>query len=161
MSAINTAAIASPAGGPRPLGLPARSTMNHDHEEYSSGHYTHSAATVSTQAPMTALEPIYEPIRNGGMVGGMTYDMYPQNQAFHPQTFITRQISPFAAEYRPQSQHAVSIPSLLGTTVGYTGSSLHHASSFNSQPDSSHEEHRDRQLPGNWPQAFNGLSLGR
>ncbi|KAL9128658.1 MAG: hypothetical protein Q9217_002718 [Psora testacea] len=161
MSAINTAAIGSLAPGPRPLGMPLRSAVNHDLDDFPANQYTHPAATISTQAPMTAFDTMYGHSRNGGMLGGMTYDLYPQIQAFHAQGFDARHLSPFPMDYRPQSQQAVSIPSSFGNAVGYSPSSLHHASSFNSQPDSSHGGHHDPQMPGDWTQALQGLSLGR
>ena len=161
MSAINTAAIASPAGGPRPLSMHLRSAMNNELGDFPSGRYTHSGTTISSQPSMTAFDALYDPIRSGRMVGGLTYDLYPQVPAFQQQGFDTRHMSPFSVDYHPQGQQAVSIPSQFGNAIGFAPSGLHHASSFHPQTDSGHGGQHSRQMPGDCTQGLQSLSLGQ
>ena len=160
MSAINTAAIASPAAGPRALRLPARSRDSQDVDENPSVRYVQPVA-ASSHPPISTFDSMYNTMRTGGLVGGMPYDPYPPAQAFHTQGYDNRHMSSFPLNYRPPGQSAATIPSQHSTAIGYAPSSLHHTSSFNSQSEINHGGHHDRYVAGDWAQTFQGLSLGR
>ena len=157
MSAINTAAIASPHVGLKQPTIPAR---NGEYDDNRPGQYAQSTAIASPHTPVPGYNGLYDMSRSGVLVGGMNYEsVYPQ--AFPPHTYENRQLSPFPADFRPQSQ-ALNIPSQYGPSSGYGPAHLHHASSFGSNSDTGHSVQPSRQVTSaDWTQAFQGMSLGR
>ena len=158
MSAINTAAIASPHVGPRPPGLTPRNGLNNDYDDYRHGQFSHSASAANTHTPITAFNGLYD---SGRMLGGMGYEqLYPPT--LQHQGFEARQLSPFPMDYRPQSQQAMGLPPTMGPNSGYPQPNLHHTSSFTSQHENNHVGNQSRQAAtSDWTQSFQGMSLGR
>lgn len=161
MSAINTAAIASPHGGLKQPAVPSRNGLLSEYEESRSGQYTQSAAAAPPQTSVAGFNGLYDMSRSGVFVGGMNFEsVYPQ--AYPPPNFENRQVSPFPGDYRPQSQQAMNIPSQYGHSAGYGPAQLHHASSFGSNSDTGHGVQPNRHVPSaDWAHAFQGMSLGR
>ena len=157
MSAINTAAIASPHTGPRPPGLTSRGPA-HDYDEYRLGKYSQSVTGASVHTPINAFNGLYDSSR---AVGGMGYDhMYPPT--LQSQAFESRQMSPFPMDYRSQSRQTMSIPTHYPQAAAYAHPNLHHAPSFGSQHEGGQTGTQDHQAStGDWTQAFQGMSLGR
>ena len=161
MSAINTAAIASPPGSQRTLGMPPRGMFSQGYEDRSSAPHTHPIALSTSRGPVASFGAMYESGQNGMVLGGLGYEqMYPQ--ALQGASYETRQLSPYPKDYRHQGQQAINRPSAFSTHVGYGAPQLHHTSSFASQPESNHGSQLNRPLTGgDWTQNFQGLSLGR
>ncbi|KAG8531100.1 uncharacterized protein KY384_004457 [Bacidia gigantensis] len=152
MSAINTAAIATPHAGLRPPGL-SRNPLGHEYDDFRSGQYAQPAVTSSPHGPL--------PAYNGMLISGMSYE-----QMYHPtlagQAFEARQMSPFSMDYRHQAQQPMAHPSQFGPPIGYNGPNLHHTSSFTSQPDDNSAGHQNRQMrTEEWTQGFRNLSINQ
>ena len=161
MSAINTAAISSPPGGPKSIGMSPRGMHNPEYDDYRTAQYVPSVTPNPAHAPMTAFNTMYDPNRSGMMMSGIPYgQIYPQS--LEPQGFQSREMSPFPVDYRQQGQQTMHVSSPFGDPTGYSASNLHHASSFTSQAESANGGHQNRQVQaGEWTQAFQGLSLDR
>ena len=163
MSAINTAAIASPPGGQRILGLPSRSMFNPEYEERTPAPAPHpqTLGLPSSRGHVTPFNALCDSGHNGMVLSGPGYEqMYPQ--ALQGVPYEPRQLSPYPMDFRNQSQQSMNAPSAFNTHGTYAAPRIHHTSSFTSQPDSNHTSQVNRPMNGgDWTQNFQGLSLGR
>ena len=163
MSAINTAAIASPPGGQRILGLPSRSIYNHEYEDRTQAPAPHpqTLGLSSTRGHVAPFNGLYDSGHNGMVLSGSGYEqMYPQ--ALQGASYEPRQLSPYPVDFRNQGQQGMNAPSAFSTHGPYGTPQIHHTSSFTSQPDSNHASQVNRPMNGgDWTQNFQGLSLGR
>ena len=157
MSAINTAAIGSPAGAHNMLG--GQTNCNYSPElddllnRRQGMHNQDTSSVGSTQPPLA--DHSWTQGREIGAVGGMSYPQ-PYNQQFQQSPgYDVRHISQYPmAQY---GQVAGSIPSVSSNIP-----MLHNAASFTSQPDNRSTNNQDRQDPNrDWNQVFQGLSLSQ
>lgn len=163
MSAINTAAIASPPGGQRILGLSSRSMFGHEYEDRTPAPAPHpqTLGLSSSRGHAAPFNALYDSGHNGMVLSGPGYEqMY--SQALQGASYEPRQLSPYPMDFRSQGQQSLHAPSAFGTHGTYGAPQIHHTSSFTSQPDSNHTSQVNRPMNGaDWTHNFQGLSLGR
>ncbi len=164
MSAINTAAIGSPAAAQHLLGSTGRSAPNTDYEEYAARrkthNYVHSTSASSSQPTSTAFDPMWDPARDVGSVGGLAFPQL-YTQQYQGQGYDMAQLQ-YPMDYRQVGQQATNMPSQFSGPVGYSSHDLHHTSSFTSQPENGIARPQDRQaVGGDWTHSFQGMSLGQ
>lgn len=161
MSAINTAAIGSPAGGHHLLAGSGHRNFSPELDEYPNHrqprHNRVSPTIGSSQMALAASDSVWDQNRDISTVGGLPFT-HLYGQPYQSSAFDMRQM----AQY-PMSQHGhltAGTPPLFGNP-NYNASSLHHTSSFVSQSESQTAGVPERHGPANWNQTFQGLSLGR
>ena len=163
MSAINTAAIASPAGAQSLLGAQAHRNYSPEIDDYThhrQARHTQDGPSIgSTQPGLGDLS--WTQGRDLGNVGAMPFSQIYAQQFQQNPGFDMRQMSQYSmAQY---GQLAATMPGVFGGNVPPT---LHNAASFTSQTDTRNNNNgnRDRQDAAggrDWNQAFQGLSLGQ
>ena len=158
MSAINTAAIGSPAGAHNLLGGQTLRNYSPELDDFAhcrqGTHNQETSSTGSTQPPLG--DHIWTQGREIGAVGGASFPPLYNQQFQQGPGFDVRQISQYPmAQYGPL---AANIPGVVSGSIPV----LHNAASFTSQPDNRNTHNRGRQDPNrDWNQAFQGLSLGQ
>ena len=158
MSAINTAAIGSPAGAHNLLGGQGHRKYSPELDELSTRRQTRhtqdSQSIGTSQAPLGTADQMWGQGRDLGAVGQMAFP-HLYGQQFQGPGFDIRQMSQY--QLGQYGQLAANMPASFNGGM----TALHNASSFPSQADVRNTNNRDRQDPGqDWNQAFQGLSLG-
>lgn len=158
MSAINTAAIASPAGAQNLLGAQAHRNYSPELDDYThtrQARHTHDGPSVGVTQPAHG-DHSWAQGRELGNAGAMPFSQVYAQQFQQNPGFDLRQMSQYSmAQY---GQLAATMPGVFSGN----GSALHNAPSFTSQTDNRNANNRERQEAGrDWNQAFQGLSLGQ
>lgn len=160
MSAINTAAIASPAGAQNMLGAQAHRNYSPELDDYShhrQTRHTQDGPSLESTQPAGG-DHLWAQARDLGGVGGMPFSQVYAQQFQQGPGFDLRQLS----QQYPMAQYGQLAATMPGVFSGNVPA-LHNAPSFSSQTDTRNNTNpRNRQDPGrDWNQAFQGLSLGQ
>ncbi len=156
MSAINTAAIGSPAAANHLLGGQSHRHYSPELDELPNRRLHNQ--DVSSGGSISGLlgDEIWTPGREVSSVGGMTFPQL-YNQQFQPNpAFDVRHLSQYPiGQY---GQLAANIPSVVGSPIPM----LHNGNAFVPQSDTRSANRRDREGHGSdWNENFQGLSLGQ
>ena len=158
MSAINTAAIASPAGAQNLLGTQAHRNYSPELDDFTHHRQTrHNQDVPSIGSSQPALgDQMWAQGRDLGTLGAMPFSQVYAQQFQQGPGFDMRQMSQY-----PITQYGQLAATIPGVFSGSTPA-LHNAPSFTSQSDTRNTNNRDRQESGrDWNQSFQGLSLGQ
>ena len=166
MSAINPASFQTPIGGiqiPGSIGASAQNSLSSDVDQHTSRRQQRQQQ-VSTPVglPHSALngyDNSWSQGRDSNAVNNLAFQQL-YGQPFFRQEIDLRQPDHYPPDYRQNAQQVLNMHSPFAA-AGYSTPGLHHASSFNSRPDSSSGGPPSSQGVGrDWSHSFQGLSLG-
>ena len=158
MSAINTAAIGSPAGAHHLLGNQSHRHYSPELDEFPNRRQGLHNLDVSSSGtiPASLGDHMWTTGRESGASGAMAFSQV-YNQPFQQSpAFDVRHMNQYAVgQY---GQLAANLPGVVGGSIP----TLHNTTSSVSQPDARGANHPDREGHGsNWSENFQGLSLGQ